>query len=588
MHDFRVWAPVAKNMILQLFEQGGKREKARLPMTGPDEEGFWTVQADAQCGDDYAYLIEGETAAYPDPRSMDQPYGVHGPSRLYDHALFAWHDPFWQGPPLTGAVVYEMHVGSFSTEGTFDSAIEHLQYLADLGITHVEVMPIAAFPGEFGWGYDGVSLFAVAECYGGADAFKRFVDACHKRGLAVLLDVVYNHFGPVGNYAPKFGPYLTDVHKTPWGAAVNFEGEGSDQVRRYFVDNALMWMRDYHVDGLRLDAVHEYMDRSATHFMEQLSSEVEVLSSTLGRRLVLIAESDLNNPRIVLPREAGGMGLDAQWSDDFHHSLFTVVSKQPEGMGYYDDFGSLEDLAKSLKEVFVYDGEYSSYRKRSHGRPAKDLSAHHFLAYIQNHDQVGNRATGDRIEHIVGMDMAKVAAAVVLMSPFIPMLFQGEEYAASTPFQYFAHHDDPELAKAVSEGRKREFAAFGWDEGEIPDPEKRETFERSKLNWNEIHEGTHAEMLEWTKRLIHLRRVSFSLNDGDLQHLKVRFDEEKRWLSMLRGKVQVLVNFGDGEQQLKRSETLPLCMASKAGVRVEADSVSLPAASVAIFGVERT
>ena len=584
MHEFRVWAPYAKKMTLLLYGKGTNGEAdLRCPMTGPDHDGWWSVEADAVCGDDYAYLIDADTNAFPDPRALDVSDGVHGPSRLYDHGAFVWHDPLWQGPPLTGAIIYEMHIGTFTEGGTFDAAIEHLRYLATLGITHVEVMPIAEFPGDFGWGYDGVGLFAVTHSYGGPDAFKRFVDACHQTGLAVLLDVVYNHFGPVGNYTIKFGPYLTDRHRTPWGAAVNFEESGSDQVRRYFIDNALMWMRDYHVDGLRLDAVHEYMDRSAVHFMEQLSGEVDILSSVLGRRLVLIAESDLNDPHVVKPREAGGMGMDAQWSDDFHHSLFTVLNPSEDGQGYYDDFGSMEALAKSLKEVFVYDGEYSGFRGRTHGRRVGDLSAHHFLGYIQNHDQIGNRAIGDRIEHIIGMEKTKVALALVLLAPFIPMLFQGEEFAASTPFQYFAHHDDEEMAKAVSAGRKREFAIFGWNDDEIPDPEKRETFERSRLNWSEVHEGKHAEMLEWTRKLIQLRRTSTSLNNGQLQTVRVRFDEDKRWLVMRRGHVIVALNLGDEAVTLPNREKFPVELASNPAVVVTEDEVTLPASSVAIL-----
>ncbi len=583
MHEFRVWAPDAKKMTLLLYGKGEDGADLRCVMEGPDQDGWWSVRAAAECGDDYAYLIDADTKTYPDPRALDMGQGVHGPSRLYDQGTFVWHDPLWQGPPLTGAIIYEMHVGTFTEGGTFDAAIEHLRYLATLGITHVEVMPVAEFPGDFGWGYDGVGLFAVTHSYGGPDAFKRFVDACHQTGLAVLLDVVYNHFGPVGNYTIKFGPYLTDRHRTPWGAAVNFEESGSDQVRRYFIDNALMWMRDYHVDGLRLDAVHEYMDRSAVHFMEQLSAEVDILSSVLGRRLVLIAESDLNDPQIVKPREAGGMGMDAQWSDDFHHSLFTVLKPGEEGQGYYDDFGSMEALAKSLEEVFVYDGEYSGFRRRTHGRRVGDLSAHHFLGYIQNHDQIGNRAIGDRIEHIIGMERTKVALALVMTAPFIPMLFQGEEFAASTPFQYFAHHDDEEMAKAVSAGRKKEFAIFGWNDDEIPDPEKRETFERSRLNWSEVYEGKHKEMLEWTRKLIHMRRTSISLNNGQLQAVRTRFDEEKRWLTMRRGQVLVAFNLGKETVTLPNRDKLPLELASNHAVSVENEEITLPPDSVVIL-----
>ena len=581
MHEFAVWAPRAEKVAVKVGD-------GLYPMEGPDDKGWWTASVDAaEYGMDYAFVLNDDPTPYPDPRGMQQSDGVHGPSRLYDQQAFAWSDAQWQGPPLAGAVIYEMHVGTFTPEGTFDGAIERLDYLVDLGVTHIEVMPVAAFPGAHGWGYDGVGLFAVREAYGGPDGLKRFVNACHAHGLGVLMDVVYNHFGPVGNYTNKFGPYLIDRHHTPWGDAVNFEDRGSDEVRRFFCDNALMWMRDYHVDGLRLDAVHEFMDRSAIHFMEQLSAEVEVMSSTLGRRFVLIAESDLNDPRVVRPREAGGYGMDAQWNDDFHHALFTVLNADDAGKGYYHDFGSFEKLAKSLTKTFVYDGIYSKYRQRVHGRPVDGLSTHHFIGFIQNHDQVGNRATGDRLEHIIGMERAKAALGIALTGPFIPLLFQGEEYAASTPFQYFADHDDPEMARAVSKGRKQEFAAFGWNEDEIPDPESMETFERSKLKWDEIHRGHHAEMLDWTRTLIHLRRSSPSLNDGDAGHLKVEFDEDKRWLTMERGLVTVMLNLGTEPVEFENRGRLPLLLASRSDVEVTEEKVVLPPDRLAILSSEK-
>ena len=535
-----------------------------------------------------AFSADDDPTPYPDPRGLRQPHGVHGPSQTYDQQAFEWHDHLWQGPPLTGAVIYEIHVGTFTEGGTFDSAIERLPYPLRPRRHPHRNHAHRRLPGDRGWGYDGVDLFAVTE----PDIRRcRRLQALRRRlpritGLAVILDVVYNHFGPVGNYANKFGPYLTSNHRTPWGDAVNFEEGGSDEVRRYFCDNALMWMRDYHIDGLRLDAVHEYMDRSAIHFMEQLSSEVEILSSTMGRRLVLIAESDLNDPRVVTPREAGGYGMDAQWSDDFHHALFTVLHKNQAGTGYYDDFGSMKDLAKSLKEVFVYDGIYSTYRHRTHGRPAVRLSAHHFLGFIQNHDQVGNRAIGDRLEHIIGMPRSKVAAAIVLLAPFVPMLFQGEEYAADTPFQYFAHHDDPEMARAVSAGRKKDFAAFGWNPDEVPDPEKRETFERSKLNWAEITEGRHAEMLAWIRSLIHLRRSSPSLNDGDLSHMRVEFDEQGRWLEMTRKDVRLIANLGTETRRSPNTEQRALVLRSSEAVELTATDAIVPPDSVAILSSE--
>jgi maltooligosyltrehalose trehalohydrolase len=576
MHQFEVWAPNANKLSVHV-------DGALYPMQGPDPRGLWHASVEqAGPGSDYGFVLDDDPRPYPDPRSRWQPNGVHGLSRIYDQHAFEWHDSRWQAPPLASGIIYEMHVGTFTQEGTFDSAIEKLDFLHELGITHLEIMPIAAYAGNRGWGYDGVALYAVTENHGGPDGLKRFVDACHVRGIAVLHDVVYNHFGPIGNYTGKFGPYVTDLHRTPWGDAVNFEGPGSDEVRRFFCDNAIMWMRDFHIDGLRLDAVHEFVDRSAIHFLEQLSSEVEVLATTIGSRLVLIAESDLNDPRIVRPREAGGYGMDAQWSDDFHHALFTVLHVEESGHGYYDDFGSMEKLAKSLTRVFVYDGEYSSYRLRRHGRPVDRLSAHHFITFIQNHDQVGNRATGERLEHIVGMDRAKAAIGLVLTAPSIPMLFEGEEFAASTPFLYFADHEDPDMAKLVSEGRKREFAAFGFDE-QVPDPEAPDTFTRSKLKWNEIGEGSHKEMLDWVRALVRLRRNTPALNDGDLGHTTVQYSEEARWLAMDRRAVKVFLNLGSNPAQFDLPDSFHLELASRDGVYAGNGRVVVPPDAIAIL-----
>lgn len=576
MHHFKVWAPRANKVSVQVFDQ-------LFPMSGPDTHGFWRAAVEsAGPGSDYGFVIGDDPHPYPDPRSKWQPNGVHGLSRVYDHKAFEWHDARWQAPPLGSAIMYEMHVGTFTAEGTFDAAISRLDFLFELGITHVELMPVAAFPGDRGWGYDGVDLFAVTESYGGPDGLKRFVDACHVRGLAVMLDVVYNHFGPVGNYTAKFGPYVTGRHHTPWGDAVNFEGPGSDEVRRFFCDNAIMWMRDYHIDGLRLDAIHEFVDRSAIHFLEQLSAEVDVLATTIGGRLVLIAESDLNDPQVVRPREAGGYGMDAQWSDDFHHALFTLLHVEENGGGYYSDFGSFSKLVKALTDVFVYDGGYSHYRNRSHGRPVDGLSAHHFICFIQNHDQVGNRATGERLQHIVGDDKARVALSLVMTGPCIPLLFQGEEYAASTPFLYFADHEEPEMAKLVSEGRKREFAAFGFNQADIPDPEDSETFRRSKLDWSEMEEPSHAAMLEWTRSLIRLRRSSPSLNDGDMGHLSVRYNEEKRWLAMRRADIEVFVNLGSDVATFDLEEGMQLRLASRSDVSLAGLALTVPADTAAI------
>jgi maltooligosyltrehalose trehalohydrolase len=581
MHEFTVWAPKAKSVSVKVGD-------GLFAMQGPDQRGWWKAAVEnAGAGSEYGFQLDDDSGIYPDPRSAWQPNGVHGRSRVYDHKAFEWHDARWQAPPLASAILYEMHVGTFTAEGTFDSAIERLDYLFELGVTHIELMPVAAYAGDRGWGYDGVALFAVTENYGGPDALKRFVDACHVRGLSVVLDVVYNHFGPVGAYAGKFGPYLTDRHCTPWGDAVNFEGRGSDEVRRFFCDNAIMWMRDFHIDGLRLDAIHEFIDRSAIHFLEQLSAEVDVLAATLGGRLVLIAESDLNDPRVVRPREAGGFGIDAQWSDDFHHALFTLLHVEEGGAGYYDDFGSFEKLVKSLKHIFVYDGEYSKYRRRRHGRPVDGLSAHHFIGFIQNHDQVGNRATGQRLEHIVGKDLARVAAGIVLTAPFMPLIFQGEEFAASTPFLYFADHEDPEMAKMVSEGRRREFAAFGFaGQQQVPDPEARDTFDRSKLSWQEVDQGSHKQMLEWFRSLIHLRRNSISLNDGDIGHTKVRCSEENRWLVMDRGGVQVLANLGQQDASFDVPQEYRVALVSRDGVGIIGGKIAVPPTTLAILSSE--
>jgi maltooligosyltrehalose trehalohydrolase len=580
MHRFTIWAPSAESVAVKV-------NGAVIPMREKDDQGTWQIEVnDAGPGTDYGYLVDEDPTCCPDPRSQWQPNGVHGLSRLYDQNAFSWTDGKFRAIPLASAIVYELHIGTLTEQGTLDSAIEQLDYLIDLGVTHIELMPVASFAGNYGWGYDGVALFSVHEPYGGPDALKRFVNAAHQRGLAVLLDVVYNHFGPVGNYTGNFGPYLTSAHHTPWGGAVNLEEAWSHQVRRFFCDNALMWMRDFHIDGLRLDAVHAFVDRSAIHFLEQLAVEVETLGATLARPLVLIAESDLNDPRIVRPRVAGGFGMDAQWNDDFHHALFAVLCPGTAG-GYYADFGSLRQLAKAIEVGFVYDGIYSNYRNRIHGRPTQGLSLHRFLAFIQNHDQVGNRALGDRVAESAGFDRAKIAAAIVLMSPSIPMLFQGEEWAASSPFQYFADHDDPEMARMVSEGRRKEFTAFGWDPDSIPDPESRETLERSKLKWSELSVGQHAEMLCWYRELIRLRRTTLSLNDGEPGHAQVSYSEEEMWLRMERGETTILCNLGRSERVISVPVGSRLVLRSREGILQRDATVVLPSDSVAVISTSQ-
>ncbi len=573
MHRFRVWAPRAREVSVEVA--GGRHALTRV------EGGWWQADVDgARPGMDYAYFLDGEDLALPDPRSLWQPNGVHGRSRIYDPGAFRWTDPGWEAPPLASAIVYELHVGTFTPAGTLDGARAKLDALRELGVTHVELMPVNSFPGVQGWGYDGVDLFAVHEPYGGPEALQRFVNACHAQGLAVLLDVVYNHLGPSGNYLGKFGPYFTHAHQTPWGDAVNLEGRGSDEVRRFFCDNALLWLRDYHFDGLRLDAVHAYMDRSAIHFMEQLGAEVDALEAQTGRRYVVIAESDLNDPRVVTAREAGGYGLDAQWSDDFHHALFTALTG--DRSGYYADFGSIADIAKALREVFVLDGRYSPYRDRKHGRPVGHLPGTRFLGYAQNHDQVGNRAKGERIAQIVSLGRAKIAAALVLSAPFVPMIFQGEEWAASAAFQYFTDHDE-ELGRLVSEGRRKEFGAFGWNPADVPDPQAAATFERSKLNWEERSEPQHAEMLAWYRGLIALRRSMPDLNDPELGHVRVRYNEDERWLVVERGAVTVAFSLAEKPVEIDIKPNARMILASSPEIHAADCRLVLPPDSVAVL-----
>ena len=576
MKTFRVWATLPKKVELQL---NGKF----FPMVH-GENNWWTAEiASAKAGDGYGFVLDDE-GPFPDPRSPSQPNGVQKLSQLVDQNKFYWTDEKFQAPPLSAAIIYELHIGTFTPQGTFLSAIEELDHLAALGVTHVEFMPIVEFSGDHGWGYDGVDLFAPHHALGAPDDLKKLVDACHARGLAVILDVVYNHLGPSGNYLAKFAPYFTKKFASPWGEGINFDGPDSDEVRRFFCDNALMWLRDFHFDGLRLDAVHGIVDTSAVHILEQLKIEVEKLSAQLGRPLVLIPESDLNDPRLLWPRERGGFQLDAQWSDDFHHALHTVLTG--EKTGYYSDFGKLEDLAKALRNAFVYDGKFSAHRRRVHGRPIKieNLSGHRFLGYLQNHDQIGNRAMGERSAQLMSFGKLKIGAALVLTSPFVPMLFQGEEWGASTPFFYFTDYQEPELANAVREGRCREFAAFGWKSEDTADPQARETFEKSKLNWNEILQSPHAEVLEWHKKLIRLRHSEPDLNDGEMKAVKTWFDEEKRWLIVERGGVVMGCNFSDKSQTVFFGEgKFDVLLLSEKNVEISGGKVKLPPDSIAIL-----
>jgi len=575
MAEIYVWAPKAR--LLELNNNGRIMDMARA------KDGWWGLDAPyIQHGVDYTFRVDGE-GYFPDPRSAWQPAGIHGPSRWVDHDRFIWNDAGWQQPPLGSAIIYELHVGTFTTEGTFYSTINRLDHLVDLGVTHVELMPVAEFSGNRGWGYDGVDLYAPHHAYGGPDGLKRLVNACHQRRLAVLLDVVYNHLGPAGNYLNLFGPYFTERHSTPWGDAVNLDGPDSDEVRRFFIDNALMWMRDYHMDGLRIDAVHSIVDTSAIHFLEQLAAEVDNLETELGRHLVLIAESDLNDPRVIRSPEVGGYGIDAQWNEDFHHALHTVLVG--EHNGYYQDFGDLSNIAKVLTKGFVYDGAYSVHRRRHHGRSAAGLPGHRFIGCLQNHDQVGNRALGERTSHLLSPGLLKIGAVLLLTSPFAPMLFQGEEWGASTPFLYFTDHKEPELEAAVIHGRQEEFAAFGWEPDRIPDPQNEETFLRSRLNWDDLHLGIHQNILDWHRSLIRLRQQTPALRDAKMERIYVHFDEVARWLTMTRGYVLVACNFADASRYIECSdlENKKVFLSSEEGILVEDNTLLLPAESVAVL-----
>jgi maltooligosyltrehalose trehalohydrolase len=573
---FRVWAPRAEKVEVVL---GG----ARRPMAGPDERGWYEADvAGAGPGDDYGYSLDGGEPR-PDPRSPWQPHGVHGLSRLVDHGAFRWTDGGWDGGvPLAEAVIYELHVDTFSPEETYDGAIPKLDHLVELGVTTVELLPVAEYPGRWGWGYDGVDLYAPNSTDGGPEGLKRLVDACHARGLAVIFDVVYNHLGPAGNYLGEYGPYFTDRYGTPWGEAVNLDGRDSDPVREFVLENALMWLRDYHADGLRLDAVHAIVDTSATHILEELSVRVDELEAELGVPKFLIAESDLNDPRVVRGRELGGYGIDAQWSDDFHHALHAALTG--ERAGYYSEFGSMDQLAKALRQAFVFDGCWSPHRRRRHGRTPAGLPATRFLAYLQNHDQVGNRATGERSSMLLGDGLLKVAAALVLLGPSVPMLFHGEEWGASTPFLYFTDHEDPELGKAVTEGRRREFASFGWSPDDVPDPQDPETFRRSKLDWDEVSRSPHRELLDWHRRLIALRRSTPALTDGRFDDVAVHHDEDRRWLAVTKGPLTVACNLGPQEVTV-RVPPGEMVLASDGAATLDGDRAVLPAESVIVITI---
>lgn len=579
--SFEVWAPIASSMAVQV-------DGDVVPMVAR-ADGWWAAEVPHTGAEvDYAFLVD-DGAPLVDPRSRRQPSGVHGLSRTFDATAYAWQDTLWTGRPLAGGLIYELHIGTFTPEGTFAAAIDKLDHLVSIGVTFVEVLPVNGFNGEHNWGYDGVLWYTVQETYGGPAEYQRFVDACHARGLAVIQDVVYNHLGPSGNVLPQFGPYLHDGGQSTWGSLLNLDGPDSDAVRDYIIENAVMWLRDYHVDGLRLDAVHALVDHRAVHILEELAVEIDALSAHLGRPLTLIAESDLNDPKLITPRAAGGYGLTAQWSDDFHHVVHVALTG--ERIGYYGDFGSMESLAKVYTNAYFHDGSWSSFRGRAHGRPidTRTTEGWRFVVYAQDHDQIGNRAAGDRLSGALGPEDLALAAVLVLTAPFTPMLFMGEEWGATTPWQFFTSHDDPELGAATAKGRFAEFARMGWDEAIVPDPQDLETFHRSKLDWSEPEKDSHAGLLDLYRSLARVRREHPELTDPRFGKTKVSYDESDRWLLLDRSGVQVAFNFADEERRVPFRANLPeLLLGTSGAVAVEdfgmgACAVTLPPHSAAII-----
>jgi maltooligosyltrehalose trehalohydrolase len=555
---FSVWAPRCQRLDLklwgphtQLIAMSPARTDGGQEADAADSRGVFTVDVpDARPGMDYVFVVPGH-GDRPDPTSRHQPRGPHGPSRIVDPDAHGWTDQAWRGRPMGEMILYELHVGTFTPAGTFDAAIERLPHLVDLGITAVELMPVAEFPGDRNWGYDGVNLYAPQSSYGGPAGLARLVDACHRLDLAVVLDVVYNHFGPDGNYLGDFGPYFTRRYATPWGEAVNFDDADSDPVRRFFIDNAVYWCRDLHIDALRLDAIHGIFDFGAQHILDQMKRALAAEASVLGRPLSLIAESDLNDPRILDPRAAGGYALDAQWSDDFHHAAFTMLTTPGGFAPYLDDFGGIADLRKAIAEGFVYDGRFSAYRRRRHGRSSVTVPGHQLVIYLENHDQIANGSRGHRLSRLVSPAAGRTAAALLFCAPNVPMLFMGQEFSATTPFHYFTSHLDPALAEAIRRGRRAEFTHLAAAEvaDEWADPQAEETFARSRIDWACLDDPAHQAALRLHRDLIALRRRTPALRNGRKDLTAVQADQDQRWLTVSRadpdgGQALLLCNLG--------------------------------------------
>ncbi len=536
--EFIVWAPLVRSISLKLLTPS-----ERIVPLERDNQGYWKVTVDnCSPGSLYYYRLDN-VRDRPDPASYFQPDGVHQASQVIDHNSYVWHDAKWNGIDKKDMIIYEMHIGTFTNEGTFSSAVHRLDDLMELGINAIEIMPVSQFPGPRNWGYDGVYPFAVQNSYGGPDGLKGLVNECHKRGIAVILDVVYNHLGPEGNYIWDFGPYFTDRYTSPWGQAINFDGEHNEGVRNYFIENALYWLDVYHCDALRLDAIHGIYDKSESPFLLELAGRVQDFSVRRERKYYLMAESDLNDSAAARPAQRGGLGLDVLWCDDYHHALHTLIAG--EDAGYYVDYGSVDHLVKSLKEGFVYSGEYSEFRKRNHGTSSRDLSADSFIVFSQNHDQIGNRVKGDRIAGLVSFEAQKLAAGIILLSPFIPLLFMGEEYGETRPFLYFTSHSDPDLIEGIRAGRKKEFEKFRWH-AEPADPQSEETFAMSKIDWKKRVTGDHKVLLKYYRELICLRKKITALSHLDKKSMTVKGDNESRVIMVERwhgeSRVLILIN----------------------------------------------
>jgi len=541
--EFRVWAPFHESIALKIDDR-------RVALTKRGEYHEAIVEGVRE-GSRYVFLVDGRER--PDPASRSQPDGVHAGSEVVG-SDFEWHDRDWRGIALEDHVIYELHVGTFTEEGTFDSTIDRLDDLKTLGITAIELLPIAQFPGNRNWGYDGVYVGAAQSSYGGPRALKRLVDACHARGLAILLDVVYNHLGPEGNYLREFAPYFTDRYRTPWGQAVNFDDAHSDEVRWFFIHNALQWVDEFHIDGLRVDAVHAIIDHTAQPFLQELTTTVRERASQLGRRIWTMAESNLNDPRVITPAEQLGLGFDSQWNDDYHHALHVLLTG--EQSGYYKGYGRVSDLARAMREGWFWTGQHNPYRGRRFGAKPQTRDGARFVVCAQNHDQVGNRMHGDRLSRLVSYEQLRLAAAVIVLSPFLPMLFMGEEYGEPAPFQYFTSHSDADLIEAVRKGRREEFEEFAWV-GEAPDPHDEETFRRSRLDWSLKSRDHHAALWELYRDLFRMRRETPALRSLDMSKVETIADDEQRTLVVKRGDVVMVFNFSDEERRVEGFDLAP-------------------------------